>query len=108
MARLTIADLEIERNEDPFEIELEDGEVFTLRDPKSIPAATLVVLEKLSPRDQLKAAIADDRGGDFLAREEVDGYFLEALMNKYAAFYGLGDLGKGRGSGRSSSGTAKR
>lgn len=107
MARLTISDLEIERNGDPFEIELDDGTVFELLDPKAIPAQQLLVFESLPPAGQLKAAIANDRGDELLQRSEVDGYFLEALMLRYAAHFGIGSRPEGRASQRTSNATAR-
>jgi len=108
MARLTISDLEIERNDDPFEIEMNDGEVFALLDPKGVAAEKLIVLEKLPPAEQVKAIVAGDRADELLAYPDVDGYFLEALLQKYAKHFGLGNLGNASASPRSLNGTARQ
>lgn len=89
MARLTISDLEIERNDDPFEVEMSDGEVYRLVDPRAIHATVLVTLDSMKPDQQLRT-IAGDRGDELLARPDVDGYFLEALMRRYRQHYGIG------------------
>lgn len=89
MAKLTIADLEIERNDEPFSIEMDDGEVFDLRDPKRLPAKVLAVLERLPVSDQLRHIIGE-KSGEFLDRDDVDGYFFEKLMQQYRAHFGLG------------------
>ncbi|HEV3309956.1 MAG TPA: hypothetical protein VG815_05525 [Chloroflexota bacterium] len=89
MARLTIADLEIERNGDPLEIEMEDGTIFTFKDPKAINLNEMVSLEGLAPIDQIKAMM---QPGDFdrlSTRPEVDLYFFTALLKKYLEHYRL-------------------
>lgn len=100
MARLTIADLEIERNSDPLEIEMEDGVVFTFKDPKAINLNELVTLESLAPIDQIKAMM---NAGDFEAlssRPEVDGYFFTALIGEYRKHFKLPTPGEASASRR--------
>jgi len=108
MARLKIADLEIERKDDPFEYETEDGSVYTFQDPKAIQAEDLLHFEEMAPVDQVRLTIADAKFDAFLKHPEVDMYCFSAVMDAYAKHYGLGTVGEGRASKRSSRGTAKR
>lgn len=105
MARLTISELEIERNGDPFEVELDDGTVYVFSDPKGIQANSLISLETLPAVDQLRAVLGT-RADQFLASPEVDGYVLEYVLDRYMKHYGLGSPPEGRGSRRSSKATA--
>ena len=98
MARFTVADLEVERPAEGLEIELSDGSVYTLQDPKAMQLQDALNLESLSPTDQVKALISDDKFDEFAAKPEVDIYFFEAVMKKYASHYGLGSLGEGNAS----------
>lgn len=107
MARLTIADLEIERPDEGFEIEIAEGVVFVFQDPKALSVEAVMELENLSPRDQAKALIADGKWDEFVSRPEVDVYLFEAVMKRYAEHFGLGSLGEGIASLRSVSGTAR-
>lgn len=108
MTRLTIADLEIERPAEGLELEMNDGTVFALADPKAMHMETAINLESLSIKEQAAALIADGRFNDFASHPEVDGYFMEALLKKYGAHYGLGSLGEGLASPPSLNRTARR
>lgn len=105
MARLTISDLEIERNKDAFEIELDDGEVFAFVDPKAVQADDLISLEGKPAAEQLRAVLGA-RAEAFLRHPEVDGYVMEAVLGRYMGHYGLGSPPEGRGSRPSLRGTA--
>lgn len=94
MARLTVADLEIERNEDPFEIEMGDGVVYAFKDPKSIQFRSLIAFEKLSPIDQVQSVMDASTFDEFSKRPEVDGYFFEALMKQYMAHFRMSQPGE--------------
>lgn len=107
MAKFTIADLEIERNEDPFEIEMDDGKTFVLKHPQSLPFADIIQLGSMTPLEQVKAVMGG-HFADFTAYPEVDGYFFDALIEKYMAHYGLKNPGEAGASPRSLSGTARR
>ncbi len=107
MTRLTVADLEIERPTEGLELEMEDGTVYVLQDPKGIQLEAMIQLESLPPADQVAALIADDKFEEFSKRPEVDGYFFEAVMSKYVGHYGLGTPGEGLASLRSVKGTAR-
>lgn len=100
MARLTIADLEVETPDEGLEIEMADGTVFTLQDPKALSLDVVMTIESLSPMEQTKAIIAGDRWDEFTKQPEVNGYFFEALMAKYMAHFGLGTPGEGLASPR--------
>lgn len=105
MARLTISDLEIERNNDAFEYEVESGTVYTFVDPKAVPAKALIHIESLSVDAQLRHVLGKDADA-FLDESEIDGYVMEAVMELYMKHYGLGSPPEGKGSPRSSKGTA--
>jgi len=107
VTRLTVADLEVERPAEGLEIEMDDGTVYVLQDPKGMQLETLIDLENMSQVDQVKALISDGKFAEFAARPEVDGYFFEAVMKKFAAHYGLGTPGEGVASLRSVKGTAR-
>ena len=88
--RLTIEDLEIERNGEPLEIEV-DGEVFTLADPKSVGINAVLTIQSLAPADQVGLIC---KPGDFArlvelskTNPELDLYFFEALMKRYLQYY---------------------
>lgn len=89
MTRFTAKQLDVESRHEGLEIEMDDGIVYTLQDPKAIKLDSLVNLESLPPIEQIKVIIADDKFEEFAARPEVDGYFFEAVMKKYVAHYGL-------------------
>jgi hypothetical protein len=89
MARLKITDLEIERRDDPFEVEMADGTVFTFKDPKAIQFSGLLLFDPRFPARSLRAILGDDEFDAFAARDDVDGYFLEAVFARYAAHYGI-------------------
>lgn len=105
MARLTLADLEIERK-DGFEIEIGDT-VFAFSDPKGIQANDLIALENLNAVQQLHAVLGD-KADEFLSHPAVDGYVLDAVLTRYMRHYGLGSPPEGKGSPRSSNGSASR
>lgn len=105
MARLTIDDLDIERDGEPFEVEMGDGEVFRMLDPKAVSGKELVRLEGLSSEGQLKATLGE-RADALLDYDEVDGYFMQALMAKWRKHYGIPTPPEARGSRTSSKGTA--
>lgn len=105
--RRKFTDLDIERNEDTYELEMGDGTVFVFADPKSIHAATLVNFEKIQPADQFRA-ILGDRADEFFQRAETDGYALEAILADYMSHYGVGTPGEELASSSSSNGTARR
>lgn len=107
MARLTISDLEIERPEEPLELEMADGTVFELQDPKGVRVDVMVDIENIAPIEQVKAYIADGRWDEFVSHPEVDGYYFEAVVKRYNAHFGMGDQGNGGASSRSASGTAR-
>lgn len=110
MTRLTIDDLEIERPAEGLEFEMADGTVYRLQDPKAMRLSDLTNIENLSAVEQVRALISDGKFDEFANRPEVDGYFFEAIMKKYASHYGLGSLGEGVASLHSSNGnrTARR
>ena len=89
MARLTIADLEIERSTDPFEIEMEDGTVFTFKEPQAISAAALLTFDPSQPVQVIRMALGDEEAVRFLARPEADGYFLNAVFTRYMEHFKL-------------------
>jgi hypothetical protein len=101
---LTIADLEIERPGDGLELEMDDGTVFRLQDPKALQLDSLINMESLSAKQQVAALIADDKFDEFVKRPEVDGYFMEAIVKKFGSHYGLASLGEGSASPQSSNG----
>lgn len=103
--RLTISDLDIERA-DGFELEIGD-DLFVFADPKGIQAMNLIALESLNAVQQLSAVLGD-RAEEFLSHELVDGYVLDAVLTRYMAHYGLGSPPEGKGSPRSSTGSASR
>ena len=94
MARFTVTQLEIERPEG-MEIEMADGTVYALQNPKALPVEQLMHFEDLSPLDQSKAIVADGKFNEFSAHPEVDGYFFEAVLAKWIAHFGLGSPGEG-------------
>lgn len=95
MTRLTIADLEIERPAEGMELEMEDGTVYRLQDPKGMQLDALINMERLTAREQVAALIADGKFEEFVKRPEVDGYFMEAVVKKFGSHYGLASLGEG-------------
>lgn len=98
---MKIANLEVERPKEGLEIEMDDGTIFTLQDPKAMRLTTLVGIESLPRIEQVKALIADGKFEEFAARPEVDGYFFEGVMKAYAKHFGIGSLGEGIASPRS-------
>jgi hypothetical protein len=89
MARLSITDLEIERKDDPFEIEMSDGTVFTFKDPKAIPFAGLLLFDPKNLMLSMRVILGDDDFDNFAKNPEVDGYFLTAIFEKYMKHYDL-------------------
>lgn len=100
MGRLTIGDLEIERNDDPFEVEMADGTVFTFRDPKAIQWTGLVAFDPTKPAQALSLVLGDEQYAAFSQRDDVDGYFLEAVFKKYMEHYRLAPPGEAAASSR--------
>jgi hypothetical protein len=90
MARFTVEDLELEKAHEPFEVELGDGSIYLLQDPKEMALEDLVRLESLSPLNQVKAVIADGKFEEFAGHPEVTGRFFSAVMAKYMKHFGLG------------------
>lgn len=107
MARLTIADLEVERPREPLEIELSDGTVFLLQDPKAVSVDLMVNIEALPPLEQVKALIAEGRWDEFAAHPDANGYLFDAVLKTYAKHFGIPSLGEGSASSPSASGTAR-
>ena len=106
MTRLTLSDLEIERG-DTLELEMVDGTIYQLQDPRGVPVELMVSIEDMEPIDQVKTFIADDKWDEFVKHPEVDGYYFEAIMERYAKHFGLGDMGNVSGLSPSARGTAK-
>jgi hypothetical protein len=108
VTRLTIADLEIERPAEGLEIETADGSVYSLQDPGGVRLNVLINLESMPLIEQIKALVAGDKFEEFSAQPEVDGYFFQAVIKKYAAHYGIDSLGEGVASLPSLNGTARQ
>jgi hypothetical protein len=106
MTRLTLSDLEIERG-DTLEMEMVDGTVYELQDPKALPVELMVTIEDLAPLDQVKAIIAKGQWDAFVKHPEVDGYYFAAVMDHYAKHFGIDSLGNVGGSSPSLRDTAK-
>lgn len=94
MARLTVADLEIERNDDPFEVEMDDGAVFVFNDPKAIEWTGLMAFDPKRPAEALRLIMGAEGYAAFAARTDVDGYFLEAVFKKYMEHFKLPQQGE--------------
>lgn len=102
--RLTVADLEIERNGKPLEIELDNGEIFTFIDPKRLGLNSALTIGSLTPTEQVKLVL---KSGDYdrlmeLSKtdEEIDLYFFEALMKKYLEHFKVLPQGEAQASSR--------
>jgi hypothetical protein len=109
MARFTIDDLERDKSRpEPFQLALDDDTIVTFPDPKSLHFTKLLELTTSSPAEQVRIIVGDDF--EVLAADpRADGYFFEALMQKYIAHYGgIPDPGEAAASSRSSNGTGKR
>lgn len=107
MARFSLAD--VERPDEPFEIEGEGDAVYTLAHPQSLPAEVLLDLDPTDYVALFRLLLGDEDFAGLMAEPEMDGFALEAMFGKYAEHFGLlADLGEGVASPRSSSGTARR
>lgn len=89
MARMTLNQIDREKRPEPFEFEFPDGAVFAFRDPKGMHYRDIVALDTANPDESMKAILGDQYEA-FVARDEVDGYLIEAIMEGYMAHYGLG------------------
>lgn len=108
MAKFKTADVERERPGEPFEVECESGNTYTLPHPKEIPGRDLIALDTGQPGTALSVLLGDDFE-NFMDEPEIDGYALEAVLGGWMAHYGLDvNRGNGRGSRRPSTATAKR
>lgn len=102
--RLTIADLEIDRNGESLEIELSNGEVFTFIDPKRTGLSAALTIGSLPATEQIKLVL---KPGDYdrlmeLSKTdaEVDLYFFEAMMQKYIEHFKVPSPGEPPASSR--------
>ena len=87
MARININDLEIERNSDPFEIEVDDT-VYVFNDPKSLSLDRLMTLiNATSAEDQLSAMMKDGDFQKLKANPKVDGYAFTEIIKQYRLHY---------------------
>lgn len=100
--RITPQTLEVERPSEPFEIETDDGKVYTMVHSDALDVETLANLPFMSPLQQLEALVGE---GDFEAfskstfgGNKIDGFFLKAVRPAYEAHYGLGEPGESEGS----------
>lgn len=113
--RLTVEDLDAELGErepaEPFEFERTDGQVVSLPSMLDIPADLLVDLD---PSDEIRFMLRLLNMPQFqglLKSEDMNMGRLSVLAPKYVKWLGtagLGDLGKGDRSRRSSTGTGPR
>lgn len=67
----------------PFEVELSDGTVFRLRDPKALQLREQLRLGEADSTEEVLQMLLGDDWDAFASRPEVDGYFFEALMAEY-------------------------
>jgi hypothetical protein len=108
MARLKLEDLAARgKVKEPFEIELSDGSVVTLPDPKALPVRTLLKLVELSPDEQM-ATLLGPESERFLDDPGANAYSLESILDAYIEHYGIPVPGKSNASRGSSRGTARR
>jgi hypothetical protein len=107
--RLTLDQIEAERGEvEPFEIELDAGQVITLPHPKDISFEAIATFDDSKPASVLRALMGDRAFDAFAANPRVTLHVLEQVMAAYYLHFGLGDKGKGNASGPSSIGSARR
>lgn len=75
------------RRADPFQVEMADGTVFTFKDPAAIKRTG--GLDPTKPEQFFSLILGDDDRAAFSKHPEVDGYFFEAILEKYKEHYGL-------------------
>lgn len=93
MAKFTVAELEIERPTDLFQIEMSDGKTYTMPHPRALSLKNILELNSLSVLDQVRVIMGADWDA-FAENPEADGFLFDALMAKYYAHYGLGSPGE--------------
>ncbi|ABS03198.1 hypothetical protein [Kineococcus radiotolerans] len=108
MPDFTIDDFEIERPDDEFAYTAKSGRRYVFADPKALKGRDLLRLNFQDPEETLLILLGDDYD-EFMDEDEVDGYLIDPLMERWAKQYKLPvDMGKGRGSRRPSAGSGKR
>jgi len=82
---------------DHFQIEMEDGVVFTFKDPKAINLNELVTLESLAPIDQIKAMMGEGEFAALLAHPQMTGDLVISLLRRYTDWLksALGNIAPG-------------
>lgn len=97
--RVTPKTLEVERPSEPFEVEMDDGNVYPFKHTNALPLEQLVSFPFMSPLDRLKAMLAKDSDFDAFAKSTfggapIDGFFLDAILPAYYEHYGMGSPGE--------------
>ena len=75
------------RRADPFRVEMADGTAFTFKDPATIKRTG--ALDPAKPEQFFSLILGDDDRAAFFKHPEIDGYFVDAILEKYLEHYGL-------------------
>lgn len=104
--RVTAADLEAEvEYPEPFEYESKDGQMFVLKDPKSLHFTVFAGLGSRGATGTFEAILGENYDR-FAALPEMDWRRMDALMTRYNKHFGLGEPGESDASSDSLTDTA--
>lgn len=108
--KLTLEELEAEdpNDSDQLELNLGDGIVVALPNPKDVPIAQLVDFDPDNPGQVLRAMMGEDGFEQLMSHPRMTARRLEQLFIKYQQHYGLPMPGESGASPRRSNGTARR
>jgi hypothetical protein len=91
--RLTINDLDVEKQKDPFTIVLanEDGTEteYTFPDPKAQSFDFLMGFGTRTPSEMIEAILGTEAFDAFRKHPEVTGYVMSEIMAQYAKHFGI-------------------
>lgn len=82
-----------ETRPEDYDIQLSNGEVAYLADPKRMHYTRVAEIDKLPPMAQIEALLLSG-AESFRADPEMDGEMLEAIMEDWRKHYGVGDAGE--------------
>jgi len=92
--RLTIGDLEVEQQKEPFTVVLADPETgedreYTFPDPKAQSFDFLMSFGTRTPSETIEAILGTEAFEGFHKHPEVTGYVMSEIMAQYAKHFGI-------------------
>ena len=83
------------RTDNPFRIKTADGTVFTFKHPLTVKLTDLKAVDHTKPLQALSLILGTEQCAALSKHPDVDGYFVEAALERYMEHYAFGPNRKG-------------